>query len=52
MTRAELEALFGDGGWWIDALAPARMESTISEDGAKAWLLSATWGGKPLGVAH
>lgn len=51
VKRGELEALFS-GGWWIDALSPSRMESTISEEGAKAWLLAATWGGKPLGAVQ
>jgi ubiquinone/menaquinone biosynthesis C-methylase UbiE len=47
VKRAELLAAF-HGGWWVDAIAPARMESNISEDGARAWLLSASYEGKPV----
>jgi ubiquinone/menaquinone biosynthesis C-methylase UbiE len=48
VKKQDLEAAF-KGGWWIDSITPARMESTVSEEGAKAWLFAATYEGRPAG---
>lgn len=41
VTRDEIMASFADG-WRVDALEPAKMETTITPDGVEAWLASIT----------
>jgi len=37
VSRAEIRATFA-GGWQVESIQPARIEVTISPDGAEAWL--------------
>lgn len=51
VSKGELLETF-QGGWWIESITEARFHNRVSEDGARAWLASMSWEGRPLPGIH